>query len=129
MTPLRILIVDDSLVMRMMASQLVTSLGHEVVAEAVDGKDGVKKFLKHKPDVVLLDLVMPILDGKKTLKKIRTELDTDANVIICSSLGSLDDRQFCMDLGAKAYIQKPYEASVLQRELDIVSQSLTAQTV
>ncbi|NRA54091.1 MAG: response regulator [Gammaproteobacteria bacterium] len=107
-TSLRILIVDDSRSMRIIAKSLVTSLGHEVVADAEDGKVALKRYVELKPDVVLLDLVMPRFDGKKTLTKL-IQLDPLANIIICSSLGSQGDIEFCLREGAKFYLQKPYE--------------------
>ena len=115
-TSLRILVVDDSLSMRIIARTIVTSLGHEVVGDAEDGKVALKKYLQLKPDVVLLDLVMPRFDGKKTLKKLR-EVDPNANIIICSSLGSEGDIEFCLREGAKFYLQKPYEVEGIKNAL------------
>ncbi|MGB1236674.1 MAG: response regulator [Pseudomonadales bacterium] len=113
---LKVLIVDDSTSMRLVAKMQVASLGHDVVAEAEDGKVALQKYLEHKPDVVLLDLVMPRFDGKKTLKKL-LQVDPQANVVICSSLGSEADIEFCLSNGAKFYLQKPYEAEGINTAL------------
>lgn len=112
-TSLRVLVVDDSRSMRIVASSLIKGLGHQVIGEAEDGKVALKQYLELKPDVVLLDLVMPRFDGKKTLQKL-IETDPQANIIICSSLGSEADVEFCLRNGAKFYLQKPYEAEGIQ---------------
>lgn len=117
---LKVLIVDDSTSMRLVAKVQVGSLGHHVIAEAEDGKVALQKYLEHKPDVVLLDLVMPRFDGKKTLKKL-LQLDPNANVIICSSLGSEADIEFCLSNGARSYLQKPYEAEGIQNALQSIA--------
>ena len=106
--PLNVLIVDESLSMRTIASNIVEGLGHHVVAQAENGKIALKQFMAHKPDVVLLDLVMPVFDGKKTLKKLM-QVAPDAKIVICSSLGSEGDITFCLQEGACFYLQKPYE--------------------
>jgi len=125
-TSLRILIVDDSRSMRIIAKSLVTKLGHEVVGDAEDGKVALKRYVELKPDVVLLDLVMPKFDGKKTLTKLR-QLDPDANVIICSSLGSQGDIEFCLREGAKFYLQKPYEIEGVKTALASLPQPTEQQ--
>jgi len=126
-SPLQVLIVDDSLSMRTIAKTFVTALGHEVIGEAADGKEAVKKYFQLKPDVVMLDLVMPRFDGKKTLKKLR-ELDNDANIIICSSLGSEGDIEYCLSAGAKFYLQKPYELAGVQNALAQLTSPLETQS-
>jgi len=125
--PLQVLIVDDSLSMRVIAKSFVTKLGHEVVGDAADGKEAVRKYFELKPDVVMLDLVMPRFDGKKTLVKLR-ELDPEANVIICSSLGSEGDIEFCLTNGAKFYLQKPFEITGVENALAQITRPLESQT-
>lgn len=122
-TPLNVLIVDDSLSMRAIAARIVTGLGHHVVGQAGDGKSAIQQFLEHGPDVVLLDLVMPIFDGKKTLKKL-IQVDPHAKVIICSSLGSEGDIAFCLQEGAMFYLQKPYEEQGLKTAFDHINTSM-----
>lgn len=117
---LNVLIVDDSTSMRLVAKMQVGSLGHQVIAEAEDGKVALQKYLEHKPDVVLLDLVMPRFDGKKTLKKL-LQLDPSAKVVICSSLGSEADIEYCLSNGALFYLQKPYEAEGINNALNTIA--------
>ena len=125
-TALRILVVDDSLSMRIIATTLVTRLGHEVVGDAEDGKVALKKYRELSPDIVMLDLVMPRFEGKKTLKKI-IEIDPHANIIICSSLGSMGDIEFCLREGAKFYLQKPYEIEGIRNALSSITSLSTFQ--
>jgi len=126
-SPLQVLIVDDSLSMRVIAKTFVTALGHEVVGEAADGKEAIKQYFQLKPDLVMLDLVMPRFDGKKTLKKLR-ELDPEANIVICSSLGSEGDIEFCLNAGAKFYLQKPFELAGVENALAQITRPLESQT-
>lgn len=120
---LRILIVDDSLSMRLVVKQLVTGLGHEVIGEAKNGLEALKIYMEHKPDLVMLDLVMPKFDGKKTLKKL-LQVDPQAQVIICSSLGSEADIEFCLREGAKFYLQKPYEITGVTNAINSLSETV-----
>lgn len=120
---LKILVVDDSLSMRLVIKQLLLNIGHEVIGEAKDGLEALKVYMEHKPDVVLLDLVMPRFDGKKTLKKL-LQVDENAAIIICSSLGSEGDIEFCLRTGAKFYLQKPYEVEGIKRALNSLSETV-----
>jgi len=120
---LKVLVVDDSLSMRLVVKQLLINLGHEVIGEAKDGLEALKLYMEYKPDVVLLDLVMPRFDGKKTLKKL-LQVDENAAVVICSSLGSEGDIEFCLRAGAKFYLQKPYEAEGIKTALNSLSETV-----
>ncbi len=120
---LRVLVVDDSLSMRLVIKQLLINLGHEVIGEAKDGLEALKLYMEDKPDVVLLDLVMPKFDGKKTLKKL-LQVDENAAVVICSSLGSEGDIEFCLRAGAKFYLQKPYEVEGIKTALNSLSETV-----
>jgi len=115
--PLNILVVDDALSMRMVIKKQLGGLGHNVVGEAGDGKEAIQKYVELNPDVVMLDLVMPKFDGKKTLKKL-LEIDEHAKIIICSSLGAEQDVEFCLRAGAHSYIQKPYDGEGIKIALD-----------
>ena len=67
----KVLIVDDSRTSRKILRGILEENGHEVIDEAVDGQDGVKKFQALKPDVVTMDITMPVLDGMEALKMIK----------------------------------------------------------
>jgi len=120
---LRVLVVDDSLSMRLVLKQLLINLGHEVIGEAKDGLEALKLYMEYKPDVVLLDLVMPRFDGKKTLKKL-LQVDENVAIVVCSSLGSEGDIEFCLRAGAKFYLQKPYEVEGIKTALNSLSETV-----
>lgn len=101
------LIADDSLFARKKIAGIVTKLGGSVVAEAENGMDAVDLYARHRPDLVLLDITMPRLDGVDALRRIM-EQDKNAKVVIVSSLGSKDMIWKAISLGAKSFITKPF---------------------
>jgi two-component system, chemotaxis family, chemotaxis protein CheY len=114
--PLSVLLCDDSRALRMVTSQLLRDNGFDVVGEAADGLESVKKFKLLKPDVVLLDLVMPNRDGKEALVEMLAH-DPSAKVVILSSLGAQGDIEECLRAGARSYLQKPIDPDALKRVL------------
>ena len=74
----RILIVDDSRTSRKILRNILEIAGHDIVGEAMDGQDGVNKYKELRPDIVTLDITMPVLDGLGALKLIK-EIDAAAN--------------------------------------------------
>lgn len=111
-----VLLCDDSRALRMLAARQLSDCGFEVVAEAGDGIAAVQQFLAARPDVVLLDLVMPLQDGKQALRAM-LEHDPHARVVILSSLGARADIEECLRIGAKSYLQKPIDPEALARVL------------
>jgi len=101
------LIADDSQFARRTIAGVVSKLGGSVVAEASDGVDALEQYERLRPDLVLLDITMPRLDGIGTLGKIM-ERDKTANVIIISSVGNKDMVWKAISLGAKSFLTKPY---------------------
>lgn len=81
-----ILICDDAAFMRMMIKDILTKNGYTVVGEAENGAKAVEKYAELKPDLVLMDITMPEMDGIQALKKIK-EADPSATVIMCSAMG------------------------------------------
>jgi len=106
MTKIRVLIADDHPVVR---DGLVAMIGKwtdmEVVAEAQDGHEAVEKWGKYRPDVSLLDLRMPNLDGVGTISKIR-QIDSDARLILLTTFDGEEDIYRSIRAGAKAYLLK-----------------------
>ena len=103
----KILIVDDSRVSRKMLGKMLEKSGFEVVAEAINGKEGYELFAKLEPDVVLMDITMPKMNGLESMKLI-LDKDPDAKIIIISAAGQVEKREEAMSLGAMAFITKPY---------------------
>lgn len=104
-----ILISDDAAFMRMMIRDILTKNGYNVVGEAENGKVAVDKYVELKPDLVLMDITMPEMDGIEALKAIR-EKDGNAAVIMCSAMGQQAMVIEAIQSGAKDFIVKPFQA-------------------
>ena len=104
-----ILICDDAAFMRMMIKDILTKNGYTVAGEAENGAKAVEKYTELKPDLVLMDITMPEMDGIQALKKIR-ELDPKASVIMCSAMGQQAMVIESIQSGAKEFIVKPFQA-------------------
>ena len=115
----RIMIVDDSFVMRKKLKELVERFGHTVVVEAVDGIQAAKFYDSYMPDLVTMDINMPNVDGIATVKEICTR-HPDAKIIMISSLAQKIMVIEAMKNGAKNYIIKPIEEDKLIKVIDNV---------
>ena len=104
-----ILVCDDAAFMRMMIKDILTKNGYNVVAEAENGLKAVEKFNEAKPDLVLMDITMPEMDGIQALKKIK-EMDPAAKVVMCSAMGQQAMVIEAIQSGAKDFIVKPFQA-------------------
>ena len=104
-----ILICDDAAFMRMMIKDILTKNGYNVAAEAENGAKAVEKYNEVKPDLVLMDITMPEMDGIQALKKIK-ENDPSAVVIMCSAMGQQAMVIESIQAGAKDFIVKPFQA-------------------
>lgn len=108
----RILIVDDSTVMRKNLYSIFTSNGHEVIGEAADGKQAVLLYLQLNPDLVTMDITMPKMTGVEVVKQIISN-DSSAKIIMVSALNQKQMVFEALKNGAKHYIIKPIESSQL----------------
>ena len=104
-----ILICDDAAFMRMMIKDILTKNGYNVAGEAENGAKAVEKYNEIKPDLVLMDITMPEMDGIQALKKIK-ENDSSALVIMCSAMGQQAMVIESIQAGAKDFIVKPFQA-------------------
>ena len=98
-----ILICDDAAFMRMMIKDILSKNGYNVVGEAENGAKAVEKYNELKPDLVLMDITMPEMDGIQALKKIK-EMDAGAMVIMCSAMGQQAMVIESIQSGAKDFI-------------------------
>lgn len=103
-----ILISDDAAFMRMMIKDILTKNGYEIAGEAENGAIAVEKYSELQPDLVLMDITMPEMDGIQALKKIRAN-DGNANVIMCSAMGQQAMVIEAIQSGAKDFIVKPFQ--------------------
>ena len=104
-----ILIVDDAAFMRMMIKDILTKNGYNIAAEAENGKIAVDKYNEVKPDLVLMDITMPEMDGIQALKAIKGN-DPNAHIIMCSAMGQQAMVIEAIQSGAKDFIVKPFQA-------------------
>jgi two-component system chemotaxis response regulator CheY len=106
--PKKILITDDALFMRVTLKNLLTANGYEVVGEAVNGQDAVEKYAACKPDLVLMDITMPIMDGIMACRTIKAN-DPAAKVVMCTAMGQKNMVVEAIQAGAKDFIVKPFK--------------------
>lgn len=104
----KILIVDDSKTSRKFLRNMLEDAGHEIVSEAVNGAEGVEKYKMYKPDVVTMDITMPVMDGIEALKQIRN-LDKDAKIVMVTAAGQKGKMLEAVKYGAADFIAKPFE--------------------
>jgi two-component system, chemotaxis family, chemotaxis protein CheY len=102
---MKILIVDDSQFMRSVLKDILDTEGYESI-EAENGKEAIEKFEAEKPDLLLLDIVMPEVDGKEVLEKIGKQ----AKIIVISAVGQEKMVEEAKALGALDYIVKPFDS-------------------
>ena len=104
-----VLICDDAMFMRTMIKDILTKNGYNVAGEAENGTKAVEKYNELKPDLVLMDITMPEMDGIQALKKIKAT-DPGAMVIMCSAMGQQAMVIESIQSGAKDFIVKPFQA-------------------
>lgn len=104
-----ILICDDAAFMRMMIKDILTKNGYNVAGEAENGVKAIEKYNELKPDLVLMDITMPEMDGIQALKGIKAA-DGSALVIMCSAMGQQAMVIESIQAGAKDFIVKPFQA-------------------
>ena len=104
-----ILICDDAAFMRMMIKDILTKNGYNIAGEAENGAKAVEKYAELKPDLVLMDITMPEMDGIEALKKIKAS-DPGASVSMCSAMGQQAMVIESIQSGAKDFIVKPFQA-------------------
>lgn len=113
LTPLRLLLVDDHAVLRAgLANVLNFDPGLQVVAEADDGETALELWREHRPDVMLLDLSMPGIDGIETLLRLRREF-ADARVLMLTSSEAPEDVRHALAAGAGGYVTKTVRRAAL----------------
>ena len=104
-----ILICDDAAFMRMMIKDILSKNGYTVAGEAENGVKAVERYNELKPDLVLMDITMPEMDGIQALKNIKAA-DGSAKVIMCSAMGQQAMVIESIQAGAKDFIVKPFQA-------------------
>ncbi|WP_455381108.1 response regulator [Salinispira pacifica] len=122
MAELRVLVVDDLEFMRTAICDILRGAGFQQIAEAADGRDALVQYEKFKPDIVLLDIVMPGMDGISVLSRLMKR-HPGARVIMCSALGEQEMIIRAIQLGARDFVVKPFKpervSSAVQKVLGL----------
>ena len=115
-----VLLVDDSEFMRNLLREILEG-EFDIVGEAENGVEAVELYKEHAPDLVMMDIVMPIRDGIEATAKIK-QLDGGANVIMCTSIGQEEKMKKAVKAGADGYITKPFQKpSVMDAINNVIS--------
>ncbi len=104
----KILIVDDAIFMRKVIRDLLATHNYTDVIEAKDGAEAVEMYDEHRPDLVIMDITMPTLDGIETVKEIQ-KLNKDAKILMCSAMGQEMMVREALKHGAKDFVVKPFK--------------------
>lgn len=115
----KILVVDDAAFMRKVIRDTLTKNGYTDIHEAVDGADAVEKYNELQPNLVLMDITMPNMDGLEALKTIRAK-DSNANVVMCSAMGQEAMVVEAVQAGTKDFIVKPFKEDRLLKTVSSI---------
>ena len=107
MNKYRVMVVDDSVIAQRKIAQLLEELGHAVVCSCSNGKEACEKYPEHNPDLVTMDITMPVMDGIQATKHI-ISADPEAIVLMVTSHSQKKTVIDAIDAGAKGYILKPF---------------------
>jgi two-component system chemotaxis response regulator CheY len=110
--PVRYLIVDDSVFARKSLAKMVESFGGQVAGEAGDGLTAITEYARTKPDIVLMDITMPQMEGIEAVERIVQD-HPDARVVMVSSVGYQENILAALQKGARHFVQKPVKPEVL----------------
>lgn len=102
------MVVDDTTFMRVILKNMIQGSGHEVITEAANGEVAIRLFRQFKPDLVIMDIIMPEMDGIEALLTIM-KYDPGARVIMCSAMGQHNKVIDAIQAGAKDFIVKPFQ--------------------
>jgi len=110
--PVRYLVVDDSVFARKSVARMVESFGGTVAGEAADGRSAIAEYSRVKPDVVLMDITMPQMEGIEAVENI-VRAHPEARIIMVSSVGYQDNILAALQKGARHFVQKPVKPEAL----------------
>ena len=105
----RILVVDDAAFMRMMIKDILSKNGYEVAGDAENGARAIEKYKELIPDLVIMDITMPEVNGIEAVKEIK-KINADAKIIMCSAMGQQAMVIESIQAGARDFIVKPFQA-------------------
>ena len=115
----KILLVDDAAFMRKVIKDTLSKNGYTDLYEAVDGADAVEKFTEINPDLVIMDITMPNMDGLEALKAMRAK-NGAANIVMCSAMGQEAMVIEAIQSGAKDFIVKPFKSDRIMKTVNSI---------
>jgi two-component system, chemotaxis family, chemotaxis protein CheY len=118
-TPVRYLVVDDSVFARKNITKMIESFGGQVVGEAGDGCTAITEYDRTQPDLVLMDITMPQMEGIEAADRI-VRNHPDARIVMVSSVGYQENIVAALQKGARHFVQKPVKADVLYEVIKYV---------
>lgn len=111
----RVLVIDDE---DIIGAVLSIALPHHAVVSALDGREGLVAVEAGHPDVIVLDLMMPVLDGYAVLKVLRDDLHLRTPILVLTAVGNRDDHGTCLAAGASQVITKPFDPRLVASAID-----------
>lgn len=109
-----VLIVDDSKTSRRILGDVIRNMGLEVIGEAVNGEDGFIKYKELRPDIVTMDITMPVMSGLESLLLIKHE-NADAKVVMITAAGQKNNLMAAVKAGAEEFLTKPLDEAEIRR--------------
>lgn len=113
----KIMLVDDAAFMRMMIKDTLSKNGYSEIVEANNGQVAVDTYSAEKPDLVIMDITMPVMDGLEALRQIK-QMDPGANIIMCSAMGQEAMVVDALKQGAKDFIVKPFKPDRIMKTVN-----------
>jgi two-component system chemotaxis response regulator CheY len=113
----KIMLVDDAAFMRMMIKNTLQKNGFTDIVEADNGEKAISVYNAEKPDLILMDITMPVMDGLEALKKLK-EINSDVKVVMCSAMGQEAMVVEALKLGAKDFIVKPFKPDRIMKTIN-----------
>ncbi len=114
-----VLIVEDDPTTLMAVSSMLEAFGHEDVKSASNGADGLERLREERPDLLFLDLMMPVMDGIEVLRRLRSgDAPRPGHIIVMSAHANANDREGVKDLGADQFLAKPFTLDQLETALE-----------
>ncbi|MBQ8846990.1 MAG: response regulator [Lachnospiraceae bacterium] len=118
-----VLVVDDSKTSRKMLTDVLTRMGLEVIGEAVNGEEGFLKYKELRPDIVTMDITMPVMNGLESLLLIKHE-DENAKVVMITAAGQKNNLMQSVKAGEEEFLTKPLEEEEIRRVIGEISAKL-----
>lgn len=115
----KIMLVDDAAFMRMMIKNTLQQNGYTEVVEAKNGEEAIALYQAEQPDLIFMDITMPVMDGLQALKEIKN-IDKSAKVVMCSAMGQENMVMEALKCGAEDFIVKPFKPDRIMKTVSSI---------